>query len=325
MSTRRLLSLVSQLLDLGKLKTGKLQLDLDPTDVASLVQGAVDEVRPWAEDRGLRLTVVVSDSIPKLLVDAKRIHQVLVNLLANAVKFSRAGGVITLTAEVTGQELVMKVSDTGIGIPAHLQATVFERYEQAHGQREGTGLGLAIVKGFVLAHGGRVWVESEEGRGSSLWARAPPGGAPVRRLALLLVLLALSACSAAPWSRLTSSFEADRLVRDAEAQLQAGNPSGAVRILEDVVRRYPDAPVHDEALYVLARALVLGANGAREYRQAAAHLDRLLREHPTSRYAADARAWRAMLGVIVARGAELDRLLERLKAIDIEHERPRQP
>jgi outer membrane protein assembly factor BamD (BamD/ComL family) len=147
----------------------------------------------------------------------------------------------------------------------------------------------------------------------------------VRRLAPLLVLLALSACSAAPWSRLTSSFEADRLVRDAEAQLQAGNPSGAVRILEDVVRRYPDAPVHDEALYVLARALVLGANGAREYRQAAAHLDRLLREHPTSRYAADARAWRAMLGVIVARGAELDRLLERLKAIDIEHERPRQP
>ncbi len=173
MSTRRLLSLVSQLLDLGKLKTGKLQLDLDPTDVASLVQGAVDEVRPWAEDRGLRLTVVVSDSIPKLLVDAKRIHQVLVNLLANAVKFSRAGGVITLTAEVTGQELTMKVSDTGIGIPAHLQATVFERYEQAHGQREGTGLGLAIVKGFVLAHGGRVWVESEEGRGSCFGLALP--------------------------------------------------------------------------------------------------------------------------------------------------------
>ena len=141
----------------------------------------------------------MSDTIPKLLVDAKRIHQVLVNLLANAVKFSRAGGVITLTAEVTGQEVVMKVSDTGIGIPAHLHATIFERYEQAHGEREGTGLGLAIVKGFVQAHGGRVWVESEEGQGSFFRARAPPGGAQlVRRLAWLLALLSLSACSAAP-------------------------------------------------------------------------------------------------------------------------------
>jgi signal transduction histidine kinase len=170
MNTQRLLGLVSQLLDLGKLKAGKLHLDLDPTDVASLVEQAVDEIRPWAEDRGLRLAVSVSDSIPKLLIDVKRVHQVLVNLLANAVKFSKAGGVITVTAEVAGpneaQEVLVKVTDTGVGIPAHLQAAVFERYEQAHGERGGTGLGLTVVKGFVGAHGGRVWVESEEGRGS---------------------------------------------------------------------------------------------------------------------------------------------------------------
>ena len=166
MNTARLSSLVNQLLDLGKLKTGKLQLDLDPTDVASLIQDAVDEIRPWAEDRSLRLEVTVSDSIPKLLLDAKRMHQVLVNLLANAVKFSKAAGLITLTAEVADRDIVVKVSDTGIGIPAHLQTTVFERYEQAHAERGGTGLGLAIVKGFVLAHGGRVWVESQEGHGS---------------------------------------------------------------------------------------------------------------------------------------------------------------
>jgi signal transduction histidine kinase len=166
MNTGRLLSLVSQLLDLGKLKTGKLHLDLDPTDVASLVQEAVDEIRPWAEDRSLRLATAVSDSIPKLLFDPKRIHQVLVNLLANAVKFSHPAGLITLSAEVAGQEVVLKVTDTGIGIPTHLQATIFEHYEQAHDKRGGTGLGLAVVKGFVQAHGGRVWVESEEGRGS---------------------------------------------------------------------------------------------------------------------------------------------------------------
>jgi outer membrane protein assembly factor BamD (BamD/ComL family) len=137
--------------------------------------------------------------------------------------------------------------------------------------------------------------------------------------------MALSACGGTSWTHLTSSFEADRLVRQAEVQLQAGNPAGAVRILEDVLRRYPEAPVRDEALYHLARALVLGANGVKEYRQAAAYLDRLLREHPTSPYAADARVWRAALGAMVARGAELDRLLERLKAIDLELERPRQP
>jgi outer membrane protein assembly factor BamD (BamD/ComL family) len=147
----------------------------------------------------------------------------------------------------------------------------------------------------------------------------------VRRLWPLLVLIALSACSSAPWTRVASSAEAGRLVREADAEIQAGNWSKAVRILEDVVRRYPDAPVHDEALYHLARALVLGANGAREYRQAAGHLARLLREHPTSPYAPDARAWRAVLVAYVARGAELDRLLERLKAIDLELERPRQP
>jgi outer membrane protein assembly factor BamD (BamD/ComL family) len=145
------------------------------------------------------------------------------------------------------------------------------------------------------------------------------------RLALLVPLLLLAACSAASWTRLTSSMEADRLVREAEVQIERGNPSAAIRTLEDVVRRFPDAPVHDRALYELARALVLSANGGREYRQAAAQLDRLLREHPTSPHAADARALRIALGAYVTRTAELDRLLERLRAIDLEFERPRQP
>jgi outer membrane protein assembly factor BamD (BamD/ComL family) len=152
----------------------------------------------------------------------------------------------------------------------------------------------------------------------------------MRRLALLVALMALPACSSVPGprmtsSRVTSSMEADRLVREADAQLQAGNPSAAVGILENVVRRFPDAPVRGQALYELARALVLTANGGREYRQAAAHLDRLLREHPTSPHAADARALRVALSAYVARTAELDRLLERLRAIDLEFERPPRP
>ena len=117
-------------------------------------------------------------------------------------------------------------------------------------------------------------------------------------------------------------MEAGRLVREANVQLREGSPSAAARILEDVVRRFPDAPSHDQALYDLARALVLSANGGRDYRQASAHLDRLLREYPASSYAPDARALRIALGAYVARTAELDRLLERLKAIDLEFETP---
>ena len=153
----------------------------------------------------------------------------------------------------------------------------------------------------------------------------------MNRLALLVALIALSACSSAPpgprmtSSRVTSSMEADRLVQEAYAQLQAGSPPAAVRILEDVVRRFPDAPIHSQALYELARALVLTANGGRDYRQATAHLDRLLREYPTSQHATDARALRAAIGAYVARTAELERLLERLKAIDLEFERPLRP
>ena len=166
---------MNQLLDLGKLKTGKLQLDLYPTDVATLVWEAVDEIRPWAEDRNLRLEIRVPDSIPKILLDTKRIHQVLVNLLANAVKFNKPGGRVTVTAEQVDRHVLVKVSDTGIGIPAHLHATVFERYEQAHGGRGGTGLGLAIVKGFVEAHRGRIEVGSAAG-GAEIVVTLPRNG-----------------------------------------------------------------------------------------------------------------------------------------------------
>ena len=147
------------------------------------------------------------------------------------------------------------------------------------------------------------------------------------RALVLLALLSLPACSTTTttWTRISSSVEASRLIREANVQLRDGKPAAAVRILEDAIRRFPDAPSHDQALYDLARALVLSANGGRDYRLASAHLDRLLREYPASSYAPDARALRIALNAYVARSAELDRLLERLKAIDLEFERPRQP
>jgi outer membrane protein assembly factor BamD (BamD/ComL family) len=168
----------------------------------------------------------------------------------------------------------------------------------------------------------------------------------MRRLALLVPLLLLSACAATPrvgpaassaeGDRLVREadrlheadrlvVESDRLLREADAQLASGNPAAAIRILEDVVRRFPDPPVRDRALYELGRALILTANGGRDYRQASTQLDRLLREHPTSPHAADARALRIVIASYIARTSELDRLLERLRVIDLEFERPHKP
>ena len=119
--------------------------------------------------------------------------------------------------------------------------------------------------------------------------------------------------------------EGQRLLRDAEALLSAGNPAAAIRLLEDVVQRFPDVPIHDRALYEWASALVFTANATGEYRPALVPLDRLLREHPSSAYAGDARALRMVIGAYMARTAERDRLLNHLKAIDLEFERPVQP
>lgn len=111
------------------------------------------------------------------------------------------------------------------------------------------------------------------------------------------------------------------MVSEAEAQVKAGAYPAATRLFETVVRRHQSAPVHDRALYGLARTLVLAENAARDYRQALGYFDRLLREHPGSPYASDARAWRFLLTAYLARTEEL----ERLKKLDIELERQKRP
>jgi len=165
-SSDRLLSLINQILDLGKLRAGKLDLDLRPTDLRRLAEASVNEIRPLAEAAALRLEVAIPDGIPRVLADEGRIHQVLVNLLGNSVKFTQRDGRVSVDAEAGADEVVVRVKDTGVGIPRESLARVFDRYQQAHRGRGGTGIGLTVVKGFVEAHGGRVWVESEEGRGS---------------------------------------------------------------------------------------------------------------------------------------------------------------
>ena len=165
-SSRRLLALVGQIVELGRLRSGRLQLDLRPTDIHDAIEQALEEVRPLAERGGLRVEVAVPDRLPLVSADAERVQQILVNLLANAVRFTPPGGKVQVSVSLEKDYVLVRVADTGVGIPADLVPKIFDPYEQAHQGRGGSGVGLTVVRSLVEAHGGRVWVESDEGRGS---------------------------------------------------------------------------------------------------------------------------------------------------------------
>ncbi len=165
-STDRLLRLVSQVLDLSRLSAGLLPIERRWFDVDRAARRAVKEVRVQANERGVALNYDSTPGVFELFGDEDRIVQMLVNLLANGVRFTPAGGAVSLRLLDAGAELELQVEDTGVGIPAEAIPHVFERYWQAHGGHGGSGLGLAIVRGLVEAHAGRVTVDSREGKGT---------------------------------------------------------------------------------------------------------------------------------------------------------------
>jgi signal transduction histidine kinase len=172
-SSRRLLTLVGQIVELGRLRAGRLQLDLRPTDIRRVIDEALDEVRPLAELGALHLEVDAPESLPRVAADGERVQQIVTNLLANAVRFTPTGGRVAVSVSTESGEVFVRVTDTGVGIPADLVAKIFDPYEQAHRGRGGSGVGLTVVRGLVEAHGGRVWVESEEGKGSAFTFTLP--------------------------------------------------------------------------------------------------------------------------------------------------------
>jgi two-component system, NtrC family, sensor histidine kinase GlrK len=172
-STDRLLRLVNQILDVSRLRAGVLPLERVPLDLDWLVGRAIDELRPQADEA--RVTLVRERIGTRFTVtgDEDRLVQVVVNLLANAVRFTPVGGRVTIRLVDAGPECEIQVEDTGVGIPAAELPHVFESYRQAHRGQGGTGLGLAIVRGLVHAHGGRVTAESHEGKGSRFTVLLP--------------------------------------------------------------------------------------------------------------------------------------------------------
>ena len=190
-SGEHLMGLVNDVLDFAKLDSARLELEPAPTDVERLLQGVCELLSPRAFSAGIEIAWAAAGPIPPVLADDGRLRQILFNLAGNAVKLTRAGGVL-LTVEPRDAEggrvrLRFSVRDTGPGLPAHAHQRVFEEFAQTEAgvQAGGAGLGLAIVKRLVRAFDGEVGVESELGRGALFWFEAafePAGPHPSARL-----------------------------------------------------------------------------------------------------------------------------------------------
>ncbi|MBI1737492.1 MAG: HAMP domain-containing histidine kinase [Candidatus Rokubacteria bacterium] len=165
-SSDRLLRLVNQLLELSRIRAGLLPMVWQRVDLDRLVARVFEELRPQADEAGVALARERVGADVTCMGDEDRLIQVVVNLVGNAIRFTSAGGAVTVRLVDAGREVEIRVEDTGVGIPAAALPTIFESYQQAHRNRGGTGLGLAIVRGMIDAHGGRITVESEEGKGS---------------------------------------------------------------------------------------------------------------------------------------------------------------
>jgi len=165
----RLDRILGELLDIGRIESGKVPIERSPVSPKAIVSEAVETVRNAARDGGVSLAVDMPDNLPRVWVDPARIAHVFANLLSNALKYTPPGGKVTLSAKEDGEYVRFQVSDSGVGIPARYLPRIFEQFFRVPEQRPGTGvgLGLAIVKDIVEAHGGTVGVESIEGSGSS--------------------------------------------------------------------------------------------------------------------------------------------------------------
>ena len=173
--------MVTELLELSRIESGRLVLDLQPASPSDLLFSASKRMQLQAERAGLSLRVECADDLPKVKIDSQRLEQVLVNLIHNAVKFTRSGGEVVLGADIVpaGEagmgEVRFAVRDSGIGIPLEDVQRIFERFYRVDKSRagSGTGLGLSIAKHIVEAHGGKIWAESIEGRGSTFYFSIP--------------------------------------------------------------------------------------------------------------------------------------------------------
>ncbi len=167
----RLVTLINDLLDVSRIESGRLELDIRPLQIESIVQEVADMIKPQCDQKNLELITKIGPGISSVLGDKNRLTQVVANLASNACRYTPNGGSITLAAASSDGSVRVDVTDTGIGIAPEEQSKIFQRFYRVSNaaafESHGTGLGLPITKLLVEMHGGRLWVESTPGRGST--------------------------------------------------------------------------------------------------------------------------------------------------------------
>jgi signal transduction histidine kinase len=170
-NTDRLIALVDDLLDISRIESGRLELVMESLDLPEIITSEVESMRSQAEDKEVAIVTDIERSLPQVKADSHRLGQIISNLLTNAVKFSRAKTTVKITANQIGKNVLVKIIDSGIGIAPEDRHRLFERFYRGDSDAVratwGTGLGLAITHHLVEMHGGKIWVESEKGHGST--------------------------------------------------------------------------------------------------------------------------------------------------------------
>ncbi len=171
--------MINDLLDLTRIEQGRVKLDLEPVSLRELTEGAVASMRPQAEDAGIDLLTEINGPDPAVMVDRDRIGHVFDNLILNAIQHTPRGGAIRISARPEGEGARVDVSDTGRGIAEEHLPRIFEKFYRVPGESRagGAGLGLAIVREVIAAHGGRIDVTSQRGKGATFTFWLPAGRA----------------------------------------------------------------------------------------------------------------------------------------------------
>ena len=171
-SGQHLLDMINDILDMAKIEAGKMTVELQPIDLVDPVDAAVRMIRRKAEDKGIKMSLIANEGLPRVDADHRAIRQMILNLVSNAIKFTDEGGEIRVSIDQKGDQLRVAVKDNGIGIPEEALPRLAAPFEQVTETRdrnyEGTGLGLALTKSFAEMHGGKLVIASQEGKGTQV-------------------------------------------------------------------------------------------------------------------------------------------------------------